>query len=281
MKVKITSDSTCDLSPALIEQYNIGIAPLTVNLGDNALKDGVEINPEDIYAYVEREAKLPTTSAVNVSEYTDFFSRYTGEGYAVVHFCISSEFSACCQNARLAAEEQENVYVVDSRNLSTGQGLLVLRGAELAAQGMEAADIADACAALADKVEASFVVDSIDYLYKGGRCSALAAFGANLLQLKPCIEVADGKMHPGKKFRGRISRATLDYVTDRLKDREDIDKSRVFITYTAYDEEDLKKVRAKVQEFAPDFAEVLETTAGCTVTCHCGPGTLGVLFIRK
>ncbi len=281
MKVKIISDSTCDLSKELIEKYNISIVPLYVVMNDKTMRDGLEVTPEDIYEYVDKNGKLPSTSAVNIENYIEIFKYWHEQGYEIVHFDISSEFSSTYRNACMAAEEVGGVYVVDSRNLSTGQGLVVMHGAEMAQSGKSAKEIFEECTALTSKIEASFVVDSIDYLYKGGRCSALAAFGANLLKLKPCIEVKDGKMSPGKKYRGNISRVMLSYVEERLKGRNDIDKSRIFITHTKCSDEDVKAVKQKILEICPDFKEILETTAGCTVTTHCGPNTLGILFIRK
>lgn len=281
MKVKIISDSTCDLSKELLEKYEISIVPLYVVLNDETKRDGLEVTPEDIYSYVDKNGKLPSTSAANIGDYLDVFKYWREQGYEIVHFDISSEFSSTYNNACMAAEEIGGVYVVDSRNLSTGQGLAVLHGAEMAQDGKSAKEIYEECTALTSKIEASFVVDSIDYLYKGGRCSALAAFGANLLKLKPCIEVKDGKMNPGKKYRGNISRVMLNYVEERLRDRNDIDKSRIFITHTKCSKEDVEAVRQKILEICPDFKEILETTAGCTVTTHCGPNTLGILFIRK
>lgn len=281
MKVKIISDSTCDLSKELIEKYNISIVPLYVVMNDKTMRDGLEVTPEDIYEYVDKNGKLPSTSAVNIEDYIEIFKYWHEQGYEIVHFDISSEFSSTYRNACMAAEEVGGVYVVDSRNLSTGQGLVVMHGAEMAQSGKSAKEIFEECTALTSKIEASFVVDSIDYLYKGGRCSALAAFGANLLKLKPCIEVKDGKMSPGKKYRGNISRVMLNYVEERLKGRNDIDKSRIFITHTKCSDEDVKAVKQKILEICPDFKEILETTAGCTVTTHCGPNTLGILFIRK
>lgn len=281
MKVKIISDSTCDLSKELIEKYSIAIVPLYVVLNDDTKRDGIEVIPDDIYKYVDENGKLPTTSAANLGDFIDVFKYWREQGCEIVHFNISSEFSSSYHNACMAAEEVGGVYVVDSRNLSTGQGLAVLHGAEMAQNGKSAKEIQAECTALTSKIEASFVVDSIDYLYKGGRCSALAAFGANLLKLKPCIEVADGKMHPVKKYRGHISRVMQNYVQERLSGRNDIDKHRIFITHTKCSEEDVEAVRNKILEICPDFEEILETTAGCTVTTHCGPNTLGVLFIRK
>ncbi len=281
MKVKIISDSTCDLSKEILEKYDINVLPLYVNFNDETKKDGIDACPEDIYEFVDKNGKLPTTSAANLGDYLDTFKYWREQGYEVVHFNISSDFSSSYRNACLAAEEIDGVYVVDSRNLSTGQGLVVLHGAEMAMKGSSAKEIYESCNDITSKVEASFVVDSIDYLYKGGRCSALAAFGANLLKLKPCIEVKDGKMSPSKKYRGNISKVMINYVTDRLTGRDDIDKHRVFITHTKCEKEDVDNVRAKLKELCPDFEEILETTAGCTVTTHCGPNTLGVLFIRK
>ncbi len=281
MKVKIISDSTCDLSKEILEKYDINVLPLYVNFNDETKKDGIDACPEDIYEFVDKNGKLPTTSAANLGDYLDAFKYWREQGYEVVHFNISSDFSSSYRNACLAAEEIDGVYVVDSRNLSTGQGLVVLHGAEMAMKGSSAKEIYESCNDITSKVEASFVVDSIDYLYKGGRCSALAAFGANLLKLKPCIEVKDGKMSPSKKYRGNISKVMINYVTDRLTGRDDIDKHRVFITHTKCEKEDVDNVRAKLKELCPDFEEILETTAGCTVTTHCGPNTLGVLFIRK
>ena len=281
MTVKITSDSTCDLSPELLRQYDISITPLSVCCGEKIGADGTEITPDDIYEYVHAEGKLPQTSAVNVADYVEEFHRWTKQGCCVVHFCISSDFSSTYQNACLAAKEVGNVFVVDSRNLSTGQGLLVLHAAEMAANGYYAQEIWETCSAMAKRVEASFVIDSLDYLYKGGRCSALGAFGGNLLRLKPCIEVRNGKMTPGKKYRGKIEKVMLQYVEDRLQNRTDIDKHRIFITHTKCSPEAVQAVRDKILEIAPDFEEILETTAGATITSHCGPNTLGVLFVRK
>ena len=281
MKIKIISDSTGDLSPELIERFDIAIVPLYVLMGDNMRKDGLEVTPEDIYAHVEKTGKLPSTSAPNIGDFQDEFKKWRDQGYDIVHFNISSDFSSSYQNACAAAEGMDGVYVVDTRNLSTGSGLVVLHGAELAQQGKSAAEIKAACDAMVDKVEASFVVDSIDYLHKGGRCSSVAALGANLLKLKPLIEVIDGKMKAGKKYRGNIDKVILNYVADKLRGRDDIDKHRIFITHTKCSPVTVQQVRGKINELYPGFEEILETTAGCTVTSHCGPGTLGILFVRK
>ncbi len=279
-KVIIGSDSTCDLSPELLGRYNIPIVPLAVNLGDAQYSDGVDITPDDIYKHYAERGELPKTSAPNIADFTSFFEKYTSEGNAVVFFTISSEMSSTYNNARLAAEDFEDVYVVDTRNLSTGGGLLVVSAAEMAAQGKSAQEIAAACAELAGRVEASFIVDDLEFLHKGGRCSAVAAFGANLLQLKPCIFVKDGKMGVGKKYRGRFPAVLQKYVADQIGDASDIDITRVFVTHAGCDEEIYRACVDQVKSLAP-FKEVLLTRAGCTISSHCGRNTLGVLFIRK
>ena len=280
MRIKISADSTCDLSPELIETYNIGITPLYIEKGGQNCRDGMDITPQEIFDYVRSGKGVCRTAAVNVGDYTAFFKKCRENYDAVIHFNISSDFSSCYQNACTAAAEFENVYVVDSRNLSTGIALLVLDAAERAEKGEDPKEIAALMRETAEKVEASFVIDTLFYLQKGGRCSTLAALGANLLKLKPCIEVKDGKMIPGKKYRGPIDKVMLQYADDRLRGRDDINKHRVFITHTRCAPEAVEAVRQKLLELAPDFEEIIETTAGSTVTSHCGPGTLGVLFIR-
>ena len=281
MAIKITSDSTCDLSAELIEKYDLAIIPLSVTLGEKSGHDGVGITPDDIYEYVGRTNMLPKSSAVSIGEYLSFFKNLREQGSEVVHFSISEKFSASYQNACIAAEELGGVYVVDSQNLSTGQGLLVLQAAELAQNGMGAAEIAESCRKSASQVEASFVLNTVDYLHKGGRCSAVAAFSANLLHIKPCIEVRNGGMMPGKKYHGKIAHVIHAYVEDRLKDRRDIDPKRIFITHTRCDQAVIDDVRSLIRQYQPQINEILETTAGATITTHCGPDTLGVLFVRK
>ena len=280
MKIKISADSTCDLSPELIARYNIGITPLYIVRGDETLRDGIDVHPEELYAYAKATGKLCQTAAVNVSDYYAYFSAARAEYDAVIHFTISSDMSGCYQNACIAAREFTNVYPVDARNLSTGIGHLVLDAAEMAAQGMDAADIAAALEKKREKLDVSFVLDTLDYLVRGGRCSSLAALSANLLHLKPCIEVRNGSMGVGKKYRGKIESCIAQYVRDRLGGRDDIRRSRIFITHSGCSPEIVRTVRGIVEECG-GFEEVLETTAGCTISNHCGPNTLGVLFIRK
>ena len=279
-QITISSDSTCDLSQGLVNRYNIHILPMGVTLGDKMYRDGIDITPDQIYAHHEKTGQLPKTSAINMAESADFFAELTKDGSAVIHFTISSSMSATYNNARIAAEDFEDVYVVDAKNLSTGSGLLVLAAAEMAQEGMEAKEIAKKVSELADCVDASFVVDNLEYLAKGGRCSAVAAFGANLLQLKPCISVKNGAMGVGKKYRGKFEKTLLSYVADRLADAEDICLDRVFVTHAGCDADIVESVVNAVKGTLP-FKEVLVTRAGCTVSSHCGANTLGVLFIRK
>ena len=280
MSIQITSDSTCDLSPALLQSYGVRIIPLYVIQGGTSYKDGVDIQPADIFAHVEQGGDLPTTSAVSVGEYRALFAELSHQHEAVVHITISADFSSCYQNACIAAEEFGNVYVVDSRNLSTGHGLVVVEAALAARRGMAPDELVPFLRELTGRVEASFLIDRLDYMVKGGRCSAVAMLGANLLRLKPCIEVRDGKMGVVKKYRGAFAKCLVDYVRERLEGRTDLVPDRVFITHTTVAPETVAAVRQAVEQYGP-FAEILETDAGCTVSSHCGPGTLGILFIRK
>ena len=279
--IRITADSTCDLSPELLAQYNIETLPLYIIHDGTEYKDGVDITPDALYEKVRASGKLGSTAAVNVDDYLAFFSRLRETCETVIHFTISSEMSSCCQNARIAAEEVGGVYVIDSRNLSTGIGLQVLRACELAQKGMAAEVIVSAITAMADKVDASFVPDKLEYLKMGGRCSAVAALSATLLRIHPCIQVREGSMGVGKKYTGSHEAVLMKYLKDRLAKLEDVDLSRVFITHSGMSDPALvEKVKDAVLAIAP-FEDVQVTRAGCTVSNHCGPNTLGVLFCKK
>lgn len=280
MKIKVTSDSTCDLPYELLEKYDISIFPLTVIKNGEDFKDNVTITPEDIFNHVASGGNLCSTSAGSLGEYLDLFSQYSQNYDGVIHISLGAGFSSSYQNACLAAEEFSNVRVVDSQNLSTGQGHVVLKACELAAQ-CENLDILQAeLQAYTSRVEASFLLDRLDYMVKGGRCSAAAALGANLLNLKPCIEVKNGKMSVVKKYRGNYAKCLANYVKDRLDSREDILRDRLFLTYTPISDNCLDAVKDAISSYG-NFEETIECSAGCTVSCHCGPGTLGVLFVRK
>lgn len=280
MKIKIISDSTCDLSPEILEKYNITLVPLTVIKDGKAYSDGIDITPAEIFAHVAAGGSLCSTTAGNIDFYQEIFSRFVNDYDGVVHINISSEFSSSHQNARLAAEEFSNVRVIDSRNLSTGQGLVVLEACRLAETCSDLDEMQNALEDFTGRVEASFLLDRLEYMVKGGRCSAVVALGANLLNLKPCIEVKNGKMAVVKKYRGNYAKCLANYVKDRLSDRDDLDKRTLFVTRTPVSDECLNAVRNAV-EAVNDFETTYWTEAGCTVSCHCGPGTLGVLFVRK
>ena len=279
MRIKILSDSTCDLTQELIAEHDITIVPLNVIKDGENFQDSITITPADIFAHVASGGSLCSTSAVSVGDYQDLFERYSKEYDGVVHINIGSGFSACHQNARLAAEEFENVVVIDSRLLTTGQGMVVLEACRLADQGLDLQQIESALKDFVSRVEVSFVLDRLDYMVKGGRCSTAAALGANLLNLKPCIEVVDGKMTVVKKYRGSFEKCLASYVKDRLGNREDLDKGLIFMTHTDVSDGSVQLVREAAE--ASGFASVVDTVAGCTVSCHCGPGTLGIIYLKR
>lgn len=280
-KIIISSDSTCDLSPELIEKYDIKILPLNIVSETESKKDGVEINAFEVFDYQRKTGKLLKTAATNVAEWEDFFSQF-GKNCEIINFTISSDMSSTFANSRLAASQLGNIYAIDSKNLSTGIGLLILSACEMRDKGMSAAEIAQNIELLKPRVRSSFVIDTLEFLYKGGRCSALAALGANLLKLKPCIEVKDGVMGVAKKYRGPITEVIKKYVQDKLEGIDKIRLDKVFITHTMEPQNHF--VVDEVIEYVKqnyDFENVYETTAGCTVSVHCGPNTLGILFIEK
>lgn len=280
MKIKITSDSTCDLSSSLIKQYDIAILPLLVQIGDNSYKDSIDINADEVVAAFEEKGLLAKTSAVSIGEYMEFFKHFTDDGYHVIHINIGSGFSSCHQNACAAAKELGNVTVIDSQNLSTGQGHIVLRAAQLKEAGKSPDEISENLADLIPRVDASFLLDTLTYLHKGGRCSAVAALGSNLLKIKPCIEVKNGKMVVGKKYRGDLRKCYKQYVKDRLAQEESLEDNLIFITRSP-NSDDILAVAKEGVEAKNYFKNIELTQAGCTITSHCGPKTLGILYIRK
>ena len=279
-KIKVTCDSTCDLTPELYESYGVHVVPLGITLGETLYYDGVNVAAEDLFAYADRTGTLPKTSAISPDSYEKVFRSYTEQGYAVIHINISSEFSACHQNACLAAAELENVYPIDSRNLSSGSGHLVLLAVELARRGLSAREIVDVLNEKKEKLDVSFVLQHLEYLRMGGRCSGVAVLGANLLKLRPEIRVMDGKMNVGTKYRGSMERSVLDYVRGRLAGRDDVEPGRIFVTHSGVPQDLEDKVVALVKELHP-FREVIVTRAGSTISSHCGPECLGVLFFKK
>ena len=276
--VKICADSVCDLSEDLKQRYDISVVPLYVTKGNETLKDGAEISQKDVFAHYRATGKLCSTSAVNVDDFTQFFTEQLQGHDELVMITISSDFSSCYQNACIAAEEFPNVRVVDSRNLSTGEGLVAVSAAKLAQQGLSADEIVEKLGGIIPRVDASFFVANVEYLHKGGRCSTIAALGANLLKLKPCIDVVGGKMKVTKKYRGSLDKTIRDYVKDRLTSTEP-EEDLIFITHTTT-RDNTKLAEQEIKKYR-NFKEIAVTDAGCTVACHCGEDTLGVLFIRK
>ncbi len=278
-KIIISADSTCDMPAALNERYGFKIIPLYVNLGEDSLKDGEEINPDVIYDYVAKNNQLPKTSAATIPDYQEWFESFTKEGYAVLHFNLSSTMSVTHQNAKMAAEEVEGeVYVIDSGNLSTGIALLMLDAYDMVQEGKPAEEIYKEILRRIPLVRASFVVDTLDYLKMGGRCSSVAALGANLLKLHPRIFVAEGKMGVGEKYRGAIDGVMVKYAQQMLDQNKDkLVTKRCFVTHTKCADETVQAVYDVVKNSGL-FDEIIENTAGCVITSHCGPGTLGVLF---
>ena len=276
-KVVVTCDSTCDLNPDQVERFGLHVMPLYVRLGDEEHRDGVDINNDQLFDYVRRTGQLPKTAAATVDDYYEMWKPYVEQGCEVVHINISSEFSVCHQNACTAAKMLGHCYPIDSRNLSSGSGLLALDASELAAEGKSAEEIKSILDEKKNRLNVSFVLDTMEYLAKGGRCSSMTALAAGFLRLRLGIDVKEGKMGVGKKYRGKMDSVLVQYVHDRLRSVKDVETKRIFITYPNMDDEIVEKVRQAILEDKP-FKEVLTSNAGCTVASHCGPNCLGILF---
>lgn len=281
MKIKITTDSASDLTKEIYEKYNISVEPLTILKDGQPHKDGVDITIYDIFDHVANGGNLCTTSALNIADFLRLFSPYVEEYDAVLHVSIGSGFSSSYQNACVAAQEFSNVYVVDSQNLSSGEGLVLLRAAELAQEGkLSAEEIIADLNDLIPRIDTSFLLDRLDYMVKGGRCSAVTAMGATLLHLHPCLEVSEGKLRVARKYRGSLKKSLLNYVKDRLENTEGIELERCFVTHSGVEEEISREVKNAVAECQP-FRSIIETVAGGTITCHCGNNTLGILYVHS
>lgn len=279
MKIIVTTDSTSDLPKELVEKYNIGVMPLNVNLGDDTFEDGIDIGPEKIFNYVDKTGILPKTGARSALAYQEFFEKQMKDlnADALIHISLSSELSSSHENALMASQELQNVKVLDSMSLSTGCALLVLSAIDKINEGKDLRTIYLELQEERNRVQASFVINNLKYLYKGGRCSALAMFGANVLRIKPKIKLASGKMIVDKKYMGKYEQVLINYVKDLLKDYQNVDKKRVFITFTTKNDE----INAQIEQILKDygFEEIIQNYAGSTIASHCGRDTLGVLFI--
>ena len=280
MNIKITADSTCDLSEELLRQWNISLMPMHILMGDDTYLDGVTIHPADVFAHVDAGGQTPKSAAANPVEYIDFFEPFAKEYDAVIHISVSAKLSSCYQNACLAAQQFENVSVVDSQNICTGQGYLVLQAAKWAADGLPPKNISMRLQGLAKRVELSFVLNQLDYMAKSGRCSGVLAFGANLLGIKPALEVINGELKVVKKYRGSLPICVGKYITDRLADRDDIEDGLVFISSCQPKPGCMDAVKAGLKKYG-SFKECHETDIGTTIGGYSGPGTIGIVFARK
>ena len=283
-KVQITADITCDLNLPLESRYGVVCLPLHIVIGGKSYEDWVNITPEELYDIFYKTKELPHTTAVSVGEYTDFFKQFTDKGMDVVHISLGSKLSVTHQSSVLAAQEFDgHVFSVDSANLSTGSGLLVIKACELRDQGLSAAEIAKALEEMTTKSHASFVLDRLDFMHAGGRCSTVAMLGANMLSLKPSIEVQNnngGAMVVGKKYRGKYDKVLIQYMEDTIAKYDNIDTDRAFVTHAGADERYVQAVYDALKA-KNIFKEIHITRASCTISSHCGPNTLGVLFMTK
>ena len=277
MRIAISTESTADLTPELIKEYDFKIISYVIQLGDDSALDG-EITTDQIISFVNENKILPKTAAINEYRFTEHFAELKKEYDAVIHFSLSSELSVASSNAKRVAQNFENVYVVDTRSLSTGIALLAIYAKNLVNQGKSASEIYELVQKRIPYVQASFELKRLDYLHKGGRCSALALFGANLLKIRPQIILQDGKMVPGKKYRGNFAHVVKNYCEDILEEYDNPDLSLGFVTYTTADEEIIESAKNYLAERG--FKRICVTRAGGTITSHCGEDCLGILFLN-
>ena len=279
MKIKISADSTIDLSQELIKKYDISIMPLNITLGDDTKLDGVEVSTDELFDYVDKTGELPKTASPSIVNYQEFYDSLLKDCDCVLHFVVSSQMSSCYNNAMKASEEYgDRVYVIDSRSLSTGIALLALYACDKAKEGVAPNVIADECRNLARKVQASFVLGDLNYMHKGGRCSGATCLSAKFLRIKPEIIVQNGEMKVGKKFMGKLEKVVENYVSETMEKHQQYDNKRVFITHTPISNEIVGNVK---EQLKGKFEEIYETQAGATISSHCGLETIGILFLDK
>ncbi len=282
-QIKITVDSPADIPENLAKELDIKIIPLYVNTNNGSFKDMINITPNDIFNQYETTKVLPKTSACTIEDYINAFKNIIDNGDKVIHFNIGSKFSSCYQNALIASKEfpEGDVYVVDSQNLSSGMALCVLTASELIKNGETISNIANKISNdIVPNIETSFIIETLTYLHAGGRCSSVAKFGANLLKIKPCIDLENGEMNSGKKYRGPFSKCVDEYISDRLSNRNDINKDVIFITHSPCEKEIIDQIKAKLKK-QYNFKKVIEAQTSCTISSHCGPNTIGVIFMRN
>lgn len=281
-KIIFSVDSTADLTADIIKENDINIIPLRVILGNDEYIDGVTLQASEIYDFVDKTGILPRTSAINETDFSEYFDKVRGgdKSIPVIHFSISSDLSCCCQNAKLAAAETENVYIVDARALSTGTSLLLLKSIDMAKEGKSVEDILAFCSASTDKIQTSFVVDDLLYLYKGGRCKGLTMYAAKVLKIHPMLQMHGGFLKQEAKMMGTMKMVITKYIKYLVEQNPNPDTTRCFVTHTDMDDALVQHAIKLAKEYF-NFETVHETTAGATIASHCGPGTLGLLFLNK
>lgn len=283
MSIKITADSPADLPEGMCEKYDIKIIPLHIILGDTCYEDGITVTPDGIYDYYSKTKELPKTASVSIAEYMSFFEEASKNGDEVLHFSLSSGISSTYHNAVLASEDMPNVHIIDTKSLTAGIALLVMKAVEMIGSGMDAASIAEKCRQLVDKIDTTFIISNLEFLYKGGRCSGIAVLGANVLGIKPSIAMdSEGKLQVDKKYRGKFSSCISQYIDDLLKQNKgNIDTDRAVVVRTAGITDEQVQAAVKKIKDAVDFKEIIVTTAGCTITSHCGKGTFTFMYMTK
>lgn len=281
-KIILSADSTCDLNSDLIRTYNVNTSPYTIFLGNKSYKDNIDITPFEIFTAYKEDKILPKTSAINVIEYEKHFKPWVNKGFEIIHINLGSSLTSGYNNCCIASESLEGVYPVDSQNLSTGTGLLVLKAASLIKEGLSAKEIVDNLKKHRENIHMSFLLDTLDFLYAGGRCSKIASLGSNLLKIKPVIEVdnTSGSMSVGNKYRGKFEKVVTKYIKDKLSSFDNINKEHIFLVHSGVNEELINKVKSVILEYV-DFKNIYITTASCTISSHCGPNTLGIAFETK
>ncbi len=281
-KIILSADRTCDIGEALQEKYSVNLISYSITLEDKKYIDSVDIFPDDLYEAYRKNGALPKTSAINPQEYIEYFKKWTDEGYEVIHITLSSAVTSSYQSCVLAAAELPGVYVIDSKNISSAIALLVMEAGDRIEKGLPAAQIVEEVSALREKSHCSFVLETLEFMKAGGRCSGVAALAAGMLGLKVSIEVDNktGELHAAKKYRGNMDRVLAQYVSEQFEKYPNIDRKRMYITHSGVPEERLALVKKQVEESGL-FDEIYTSRASCTISTHCGPGTLGVLFLEK
>lgn len=281
-KIILSADSTCDLNDELARHYNIICYPYSILLDGNNYKDNLDIKPNDIFNTYYDKNILATTAAINIGEYYNYFKPKVDEGYEIIHINLSSSLTSGYNNCCLAANEFTGVYPIDSQNLSTGSALLVLKAADLIKKGLSAKEVNDELQYHKEKIHMSFILDTLDFLYAGGRCSKISSLGSNLLKIKPVIDVDNktGSMGLGNKYRGTLDKVIVKYIKDKLSQYTNINDDRIFLVHSGVEERYINLAKKTISECI-DFKEIHVTMASCTISCHCGPNTLGIAFETK